>query len=54
MPKNTVRLVMMRIPKKKYHFKTWIRKNIEWSKPYIVSDFLDIVGEAKKNGVEMR
>lgn len=54
MPLDSIRLVMMRIPNKKHHFKTWIRKNIEWSKPYTVSEFPDIAREAKNNGMEMR
>ena len=54
MSDGTIRLVMMRVPNKKYQFKTWHRIwGTEWSKPYIVSDFLDIVKEAKKNGMEM-
>ena len=44
MPKNTVRLVMMRIPNKKYYFKTWHRVwNKEWSKPVIIGNNLEAI-----------
>jgi hypothetical protein len=38
MPLDSIRLVMMRIPNKKYQFKTWHRIwGTEWSKPSIVA-----------------